>query len=99
MARSVPDPGQQARALAAIAGSLTSAGQYSQAEAVARSISSPYQKARMLAVLATTLASAGETLAARRLAATALAAGAWHNAAVPALALDPFAWTRVATSR
>ena len=56
MARSITDPDEQVRALAAVAGALAEAGQHEEAETVARSITDPDEQVRALAAVAGVLA-------------------------------------------
>ena len=72
MARSITNPGLQARALTAVAGVLAEAGQHEQAAAlasqaatVARSITDPDEQAEALAEVAGALAEAGQHEAGR----------------------------------
>ncbi|MGH3220780.1 MAG: hypothetical protein ACRDPY_19135 [Streptosporangiaceae bacterium] len=67
LARSLSDPGRQARALAAVAGALAQVGQHEQAatvaaraESMARSVTDPGRQARALAAVAGALAQAGQ---------------------------------------
>ena len=46
MARSITSPGEQAQALAAVAGALAEAGQHEQAATVAHSITDPHGRRR-----------------------------------------------------
>ena len=93
--RAITDPGWQAYALAQVAGALTEAGQYQQAEAAARAITDPDRQAYALAQVAEALARAGDTSFASRVAAAVCAVGRWTTAARPVLILDPPAFATI----
>jgi hypothetical protein len=93
LARSIPDPGQQAAALASVAVAVSQAGEHQRAEGLARSITMPGPRSE---ALASVLARAGDPGAARRAAASACAAGYWATGARPVLLLDPGAFDGLA---
>src|SRR5215831_10341000 len=68
LARSITDPSEQARALAAVAEALAKGGDLGQAEITARAITDPSVQARALAAVAEALAKAGGLDQAHRLA-------------------------------
>ena len=88
MARSITDPYEQARALAAVAGALAQAGQHQQAEALARSITNPDRQTQALTAMAKALVARGETRQAQHVASAACAVGQWTKVLGLVLSLE-----------
>jgi hypothetical protein len=61
LARTITDPGDQARVLAELAAAAARAGDLDRAEALARTLTSSYARARVLAELATVASRAGDS--------------------------------------